>query len=159
MLLALLSDGSISTLMTLLWALSPLLGCMSLGLPKRVLSGGMPLVASVRLMLPHIGRVHSCYRRVGLRVTPFHLASGRQICGWRFVFCLPLVMRALYSFAVVCWRWRVIWAHGSYTDLALVVIFMLVLDSTFKVGLRQPYSGVDDLRRVENFMMLLKSGA
>jgi hypothetical protein len=36
---------------------------------------------------------------------------------------------------------------------------MLVLDSTFKVGLRQPYSGVDDLRRVENFMMLLKSGA
>ncbi|WP_392891477.1 hypothetical protein ACF6ZU_08350 [Pseudomonas migulae] len=55
---------------------------------------------------------------------------------------LPLIVLALYSLAVVCRRWRDFWAHSPYLGLALVVIFMLVLDSSFKVGLRQPYSGV-----------------
>jgi hypothetical protein len=55
---------------------------------------------------------------------------------------LPLVMLALYSLVGVCRRWREFWAHSPYLGLALVVIFMLVVDSAFKVGLRQPYSGV-----------------
>ncbi|TWC53421.1 hypothetical protein FBY04_11371 [Pseudomonas sp. SJZ080] len=54
----------------------------------------------------------------------------------------PLIALALYSLAAVCGRWRDFWAHSSYMGLALVVIFMLVFDSAFKVGLRQPYSGV-----------------
>lgn len=55
---------------------------------------------------------------------------------------LPLVLLALYSLSVVCGRWRQFWAFSGYTGLVMVVVFMLVLDSTFKVGLRQPYSGV-----------------
>lgn len=55
---------------------------------------------------------------------------------------LPLITLAMYSFVAVCRRWGEFWTHAPYMGLALVVIFMLVLDSTFKVGLRQPYSGV-----------------
>lgn len=55
---------------------------------------------------------------------------------------LPLVLLALYSLVVVLRRWRAFWASAPALGLALVVIFMLTLDSAFKVGLRQPYSGV-----------------
>lgn len=54
----------------------------------------------------------------------------------------PLVVLALYSIVAVCRRWREFWAHEPYMGLGLVVIFMLLLDSAFKVGLRQPYSGI-----------------
>lgn len=55
---------------------------------------------------------------------------------------LPLVLLALYSLVAVLRRWRAFWASPTDLGLALVVIFMLTLDSAFKVGLRQPYSGV-----------------
>ncbi|SEL30177.1 hypothetical protein SAMN05216214_110106 [Atopomonas hussainii] len=55
---------------------------------------------------------------------------------------LPLVLLALYSLVAVLRRWRTFWAATPALGLALVVIFMLTLDSAFKVGLRQPYSGV-----------------
>lgn len=55
---------------------------------------------------------------------------------------LPLVLLALYSLVAVLRRWRTFWAATPSLGLALVVIFMLTLDSAFKVGLRQPYSGV-----------------
>ena len=55
---------------------------------------------------------------------------------------LPLVLLALYSLVAVLWRWRAFWVSAPALGLALVVIFMLTLDSAFKVGLRQPYSGV-----------------
>ncbi|PIA68275.1 hypothetical protein [Pseudomonas sediminis] len=55
---------------------------------------------------------------------------------------LPLLLLALYSLAAVLRRWRKFWASTPALGLALVVIFMLTLDSAFKVGLRQPYSGV-----------------
>lgn len=55
---------------------------------------------------------------------------------------LPLLALALYSLFAVCRRRRDFWAHAPSMGLALVVIFMLTLDSTFKVGLRQPYPGV-----------------
>lgn len=54
---------------------------------------------------------------------------------------LPLVVLVLYTFAAVCRR-RVLWGNASLMGLALVVIFALTLDSAFKVGLRQPYSGI-----------------
>jgi len=54
----------------------------------------------------------------------------------------PLVLLAIYSFAAVCRRWRQFWAASEYTGLVMVVVFTLVLDSTFKVGLRQPYPGI-----------------
>lgn len=55
---------------------------------------------------------------------------------------LPLVLLALYSLVAVVRRWRAFWVSTPALGLALVVIFMLTLDSAFKVGLRQPYSGV-----------------
>lgn len=55
---------------------------------------------------------------------------------------LPLVVLALHTFMAVFRRRQHFYAHSSATGLALVVIFMLTLDSSFKVGLRQPYSGV-----------------
>ncbi|MGY2221514.1 hypothetical protein ACW9IK_02380 [Pseudomonas gingeri] len=55
---------------------------------------------------------------------------------------LPLIVLALYSLVAVCRRWRDFWIHSPYMGLVLVVVYMLVVDSTFKVGLRQPYSGV-----------------
>jgi hypothetical protein len=55
---------------------------------------------------------------------------------------LPLLLLALYSVLSVARRWREFWASGPAMGLALVVIFLLTLDSVFKVGLRQPYSGV-----------------
>lgn len=55
---------------------------------------------------------------------------------------LPLVLLALYSLVAVMRRWRAFWTSAQALGLALVVIFMLTLDSAFKVGLRQPYSGV-----------------
>lgn len=55
---------------------------------------------------------------------------------------LPLVLLALYSLAAVARHWRAFWSNTPALGLALVVIFMLTIDSAFKVGLRQPYSGV-----------------
>ncbi len=55
---------------------------------------------------------------------------------------LPLVLLVLYSLVAVLRRWRAFWASPPTLGLALVVIFMITLDSAFKVGLRQPYSGV-----------------
>jgi hypothetical protein len=55
---------------------------------------------------------------------------------------LPLLLLALYSLIAVLRRWRTFWGSTPALGLVLVVIFMLTLDSAFKVGLRQPYSGV-----------------
>lgn len=55
---------------------------------------------------------------------------------------LPLIALVVYSLLAVCRRWREFWSHGPYMGLAIVVVFMLVVDSAFKVGMRQPYSGV-----------------
>lgn len=54
----------------------------------------------------------------------------------------PLLVLVLYSVGFVCLRWRLFWSHGPYLGLALVVAFLLVVDSNFKVGMRQPYPGV-----------------
>lgn len=54
----------------------------------------------------------------------------------------PLLALALYSIGFMCLRWRLFWSHGPYLGLAFVVAFLLVVDSTFKVGMRQPYPGV-----------------
>lgn len=55
---------------------------------------------------------------------------------------MPLVLLVLYSLIAVGRQRKAFWACPSATGLALVVFFMLLLDSAFKVGLRQPYSGV-----------------
>lgn len=55
---------------------------------------------------------------------------------------LPLILLILYSIFSV-WRYRgEFWKQPSLMGLALVVLFMLLVDNNFKVGLRQPYSGV-----------------
>ncbi|PAV49239.1 hypothetical protein CK486_00200 [Pseudomonas sp. HAR-UPW-AIA-41] len=55
---------------------------------------------------------------------------------------LPLLLLVIYSLFSVVRRSNVFWFSAPSMGLALVVIFMLVPDSLFKVGLRQPYSGV-----------------
>lgn len=101
LLLALLNEGPLSTPMTLLWALSPLLGCMSLGLPKRALSSGVPLFSSIRLMLPHFGSTAV----IGVSVYVFRLfillVADKQVAGDLFsAFALGGILGAVFSQAL-----------------------------------------------------------
>ncbi|MGE7991600.1 hypothetical protein ACQKPE_11215 [Pseudomonas sp. NPDC089554] len=55
---------------------------------------------------------------------------------------LSLVVLVVYSGVVVSRQWQYFRRRPAIIGLTLVVFFMLLVDSTFKVGLRQPYSGV-----------------
>ncbi|MEW9902629.1 hypothetical protein [Pseudomonas putida] len=55
---------------------------------------------------------------------------------------MPLVLLVLYSLVAVGRQWQAFRIRPAIAGLASVVFFMLLLDSMFKVGLRQPYSGV-----------------
>ncbi|PKO28441.1 MAG: hypothetical protein CVU32_01135 [Betaproteobacteria bacterium HGW-Betaproteobacteria-5] len=55
---------------------------------------------------------------------------------------LPLMLLTLYTLLTVFRAWRNLSENSPAMGLALVVTFMLMLDSSFKVGLRQPYSGI-----------------
>lgn len=101
LLLVLLNDSSLSTPMTLLWALSPLLGCISLELPRRALNSGVPLFSSIRLMLPHFGSTAV----IGVSVYVFRLfillVADKQVAGDLFsAFALGGILGAVFSQAL-----------------------------------------------------------
>lgn len=54
----------------------------------------------------------------------------------------PLMLLVLYTILVLFKNLRYFWSEGAYMGLGAIVILMLSMDSAFKVGLRQPYSGV-----------------
>ncbi|WP_322359344.1 hypothetical protein [Pseudomonas sichuanensis] len=55
---------------------------------------------------------------------------------------LPLVLLVLYSLVAVGLQRRALRVRPAIAGLVSVVFFMLLIDNMFKVGLRQPYSGV-----------------
>lgn len=100
LLLALLGDGALALPVTLLWALSPLLGCMSrlLGLALR---HSIPVAAGIRLMLPHFGSTAI----IGVSVYVFRvfilLMTGKEMAGDLFsAFALGGILGAVFSQAL-----------------------------------------------------------
>jgi heme exporter protein D len=55
---------------------------------------------------------------------------------------LPLMVLAGYTIVALIRLRRFFWVSPAYMGLAGVVLFILVVDSGFKVGLRQPYPGI-----------------
>nr|WP_314566412.1 hypothetical protein [uncultured Pseudomonas sp.] len=101
LLLALLNDGPFPIPTTLIWALSPLLGCMSVGLLKRALNNRTPLLATIRLMLPHFGSTAV----IGMSVYVFRLfillVVDKQVAGDLFsAFALGGILGAVFSQAL-----------------------------------------------------------
>ena len=101
LLLVLLNGGPLTTPLTLLWALSPLLGCMRLGLPKCAPSIDVSLFSSIRLMLPHFGSTAV----IGVSVYVFRLfillVVDKQVAGDLFsAFALGGILGAVFSQAL-----------------------------------------------------------
>ena len=55
---------------------------------------------------------------------------------------IPIVCLLLYTAYLVRSRWSVVVSSIDHALLLLVVLFLVVLDNSMQVGLRQPYSGV-----------------
>ena len=55
---------------------------------------------------------------------------------------LPLLALIGYTVLMVYLGWKPILASSSLLGLTLVVILLVFVDNSFKVGLRQPYSGI-----------------
>lgn len=101
LLLALLDDGVFALPLTLVWALSPLLGCMSLALLRRALGHAVPVIAGVRQMLPHFGSTAV----IGVSVYVFRLfillVAGKETAGDLFsAFALGGILGAVFSQAL-----------------------------------------------------------
>lgn len=101
LLLALLDGGVLALPMTLFWSLSPLIGCISLGLLGRALRHPMPLLPSIRQLLPHFGSTAV----VGVSVYVFRLfillVAGKQVAGDLFsAFALGGILGAVFSQAL-----------------------------------------------------------
>lgn len=101
LLLALLDGGVLALPMTLFWSLSPLIGCISLGLLGRALRHPMPLLPSIRQLLPHFGSTAV----IGVSVYVFRLfillVAGKQVAGDLFsAFALGGILGAVFSQAL-----------------------------------------------------------
>jgi hypothetical protein len=101
LLLALLSDGALALPMTLVWALSPLLGCMTVALLGRALRHTVPMLTGIRAMLPHFGSTAV----IGVSVYVFRLfilmVAGKEIAGDLFsAFALGGILGAVFSQAL-----------------------------------------------------------
>ena len=101
LLLALLSDGALALPMTLVWALSPLLGCMTVALLGRALRNTVPMLMGIRTMLPHFGSTAV----IGVSVYVFRLfilmVAGKEIAGDLFsAFALGGILGAVFSQAL-----------------------------------------------------------
>ncbi|WP_417797203.1 hypothetical protein [Stutzerimonas nitrititolerans] len=101
LLLALLGDGTLALPMTLVWALSPLLGCVSRALLGHALKSSVPVVAGIRLMLPHFGSTAA----IGVSVYVFRvfilLMAGKDVAGDLFsAFALGGILGAVFSQAL-----------------------------------------------------------
>jgi hypothetical protein len=101
LLLVLLDDGVWALPLTLVWALSPLLGCLSLALLGRALGHAVPVMAGIRQMLPHFGSTAV----IGVSVYVFRLfillVAGRETAGDLFsAFALGGILGAVFSQAL-----------------------------------------------------------
>jgi len=101
LLLALLDDGVWALPLTLAWALSPLLGCISLALLGRALGHAVPVMAGIRQMLPHFGSTAV----IGVSVYVFRLfillVAGKETAGDLFsAFALGGILGAVFSQAL-----------------------------------------------------------
>lgn len=101
LLLALLEGGPLATPITLLWALSPLLGCMNLTLLRRALAKTVPVFSIIRLLLPHFGSTAV----IGVSVYLFRLfillVAGKEVAGDLFsAFALGGILGAVFSQAL-----------------------------------------------------------
>ena len=101
LLLALLDGGDLALPMILFWSLSPLIGSVSLRLLGRALSHPMPLLPSIRQLLPHFGSTVA----IGVSVYVFRLfillLAGRQVAGDLFsAFALGGILGAVFSQAL-----------------------------------------------------------
>lgn len=101
LLLTLLDGGLLATPMTLLWALSPLLACLNQRLLGQTQLRGVPLVSSIRLLLPHFGSTAV----IGVSVYVFRLfillVAGKEIAGDLFsAFALGGILGAVFSQAL-----------------------------------------------------------
>lgn len=127
-LLALLDGGFFAMPMTLLWALSPLLGCMSLGLLRRALGNATPVLTSMRLLLPHFGSTAV----IGVSVYVFRLfivlVAGQQVAGDLFsAFALGGILGAVFSQALGPTMVRQEQIAGGPGRLVRIFNLMLVL--------------------------------
>ncbi|WP_071871106.1 hypothetical protein [Atopomonas hussainii] len=98
---ALLNDSVLALPILLVWALSPLLGCLRLELFRRSLGNAVPLLATVRLLLPHFGSTAV----IGLSVYVFRLfvllVAGKQVAGDLFAaYALGGILGAVFSQAL-----------------------------------------------------------
>jgi hypothetical protein len=55
---------------------------------------------------------------------------------------LPLLAILGLTIAGIFRQWRSILSSAPYTCLAAIVLFLLIIDNSFKVGMRQPYPGI-----------------
>ncbi len=101
LLLALLKDGALALPVTLAWALSPLIGCSPKTFFGSVMGRTLPVLAGIRLMLPHFGSTAV----IGISVYVFRLfillVTGKEIAGDLFsAFALGGILGAVFSQAL-----------------------------------------------------------
>lgn len=101
LLVALLDGNWLALPVTLLWAASPLLGCLNLSLFERALARNMPVLSGMRALLPHIGSTAV----IGVSVYVFRLflvlVAGKEAAGDLFsAFALGGLLGAVFSQAL-----------------------------------------------------------
>ncbi|WP_043310819.1 hypothetical protein [Pseudomonas sp. ML96] len=101
LLLVLIDGGALVIPMTLIWALSPLCGCVRRNLIKRAIADSTPLLANVRLLLPHFGSTMV----IGVSVYAFRLflllIAGKQIAGDLFsAFAMGGILGTIFTQAL-----------------------------------------------------------
>lgn len=101
LLLALLGNEVLATPVMLVWALSPLLGCMSLSLLRRSLQHAQSSMGVIRVLLPHFGSTVV----IGVSVYVFRLfillVAGREVAGDLFsAFAFGGMLGAVFSQAL-----------------------------------------------------------
>lgn len=134
LLLALLDGGVLALPMTFFWSLSPLIGCIRLGLLGRALRHPMPLLLSIRQLLPHFGSTAV----IGVSVYVFRLfillVAGKQVAGDLFsAFALGGILGAVFSQALGPTMVR--HEQRSAGSERLVRLFNLMLVALLLVGL------------------------
>lgn len=101
LLLALYDGGWLVLPVTLLWATSPLLGCLDRALVGRALVGNMTFLEGMRVLLPHFGSTAV----IGVSVYVFRLflllVAGKEVAGDLFsAFALGGILGAVFSQAL-----------------------------------------------------------
>ena len=59
-----------------------------------------------------------------------------------FLAFLPMLIIILTTFVLIFSNRKIILSSSSFTGLCFVTLFLLLIDNSLKVGLKQPYSGI-----------------